>query len=752
MLAHLCVVVTSLTASTLIAGAALRADSAPPPTETKPVTDVYHGVSVVDDYRWLEDWNESKVKSWSDAQNEYARGVLDALPGVDAIRARVTEIYTAQSESYSGVTFAGNITLAMKRQPPKQQPFLVVLEGGVAKEGESQRVRVLVDPNEIDKDGGASIDWYIPSHDGKLVAVSISRGGSESGDVSVFDITSGKQVGEIVPRVNGGTAGGSLAWSKDNKGFYYSRYPRGGERPSEDMDFYTQVYYHEVNTPTSSDRYELGKAQPRAFAAESDAKQPSKPDVSKLLYGRTTPFEFTRIAEIMLAVDESSGRVLCSVQHGDGGTFAFYLRDTDGTWHLVADYQDTVVQAAMGPRGSVYLVSRKDAPKGKVMLVSAQEAIKGISAASVIIPEGKDSIVNDFFAPDVFTCAANALVVTYQLGGPAEIRVFDHAGKPAASPKQFDIGDVWGVSPDSTGKIYFCAASYIRPATWFAFDPSTGKTSATGLVVKAPVNFDDCEVVREFATSKDGTKVPVNIIRKRGLMLDGSHPAILTGYGGYGVNIQPAFRPGIRVLIDHGFVWAEANIRGGGEYGDSWHRQGSLVNKQNVFDDFAAAMGHLIERKYTSSQRLAIEGGSNGGLLMGAMITQHPKLFATAVSHVGIYDMLRVELSSNGAFNIPEFGTVTDEAQFKALYAYSPYQAVKSNISYPPVLFLTGANDPRVDPMQSRKMTARLQSVGATALLRTSSNSGHGAGTSLSERIEQAVDVNAWLFHKLQVK
>jgi prolyl oligopeptidase len=223
------------------------------------------------------------------------------------------------------------------------------------------------------------------------------------------------------------------------------------------------------------------------------------------------------------------------------------------------------------------------------------------------------------------------------------------------------------------------------------------------------------------------------------------------GYGGYGINRTPGFRSALRVLVEQGVVWAEANLRGGAEFGDEWHRQGNLTRKQNVFDDFAAACRHLIAAGYTRPEKLAIEGGSNGGLLMGATLTQNPGLMRCVVSHVGIYDMLRVELSSNGAFNIPEFGTVKDEAQFKALYAYSPYHHVRDGEKYPAVLFLTGANDPRVDPLQSRKMTARLQAAGATCLLRTSANSGHGIGNSLRQSIEQAVDVDAFLFSQLGV-
>jgi prolyl oligopeptidase len=270
----------------------------------------------------------------------------------------------------------------------------------------------------------------------------------------------------------------------------------------------------------------------------------------------------------------------------------------------------------------------------------------------------------------------------------------------------------------------------------------------------SPVNFDDIEVVREFATSKDGTKVPVNILRRKGLKLDGNNPTLLYAYGGYGVNLTPAFDASRRIWFDAGGVYAVANLRGGGEYGEEWHKAGNLTRKQNVFDDFVAAAEHLIQQRYTSPLKLAVEGGSNGGLLMGAFLTQRPDLAHAVVSHVGIYDMLRVELDPNGQFNVTEFGTVKDSAQFKALYAYSPYHHVRNGVKYPAVLLPCGENDGRVNPAQSRKMAARLQaatSSGLPILFRSTAGAGHGIGTALKERIALQADVYSFLFDQLGI-
>jgi prolyl oligopeptidase len=431
-----------------------------------------------------------------------------------------------------------------------------------------------------------------------------------------------------------------------------------------------------------------------------------------------------------------------------------YLRSTDGKWTQFADFKDGLVQAAFGADGNLYVVSRKGAPKGKIIRLSGEHPEQ--SKAVEVVPEGTDTIVTYFYrSPGEATVlpTATRLYVTYQLGGPSVIRAFTLDGKPAAAPKQPEIAATSLMRPADGDNILFAVGSFTEPYHHFLYKSRENQTEKLPLSSPPVVSLDDITVVREFATSKDGTKVPVNILMRKGTKLDGSNPCHVTGYGGYGISLKPGMSPLWRVLFDHGFVVAVVNLRGGGEYGEDWHSAGMLTKKQNVFDDFAAALKHLIDRKYTSSAKLAIEGGSNGGLLMGAMMTQHPDLMKCVVSHVGIYDMLRVELSPNGAFNIPEFGTVKDAKQFAALHAYSPYHRVKDGMKYPPVLFLTGANDPRVDPMQSRKMTARLQAAAGpnAALLRTSATTGHGAGTPLAAQIEEQVDVFAFLFRQLGV-
>jgi prolyl oligopeptidase len=687
----------------------------PPQTPQVPVVNEYHGVEVVDPYQWLEDWNDKRVQSWSNKQNAYARKVLDNLPHVDELRERITEILSAKSVSYYSLSRREGKLFAIKRQPPLEQPFLVVMPSAQQPDLE----RVVVDPTKIDPSGSTSIDFYVPSPDGGLVAVSLSVGGSESGDVHIYKTETDEEIGEVIARVNGGTAGGDVAWTPDGSGFYYTRYPRAGERPAEDMDFYQQVWFHEMGTSPDDDNYEIGK-------------------------------EFPRIAEIKLEADKHSDRVLVTVQYGDSGRFAHYIRTVRRQWKQITDFDDEIVQATFGPVDTLFVISRADASRGKVLKLSLADA--SLEKAETIIPEGDDTVVSDFPGHPPMVATSNYLYVTYQLGGPSEIRVFDLQGQRQTGPKILPVSSVGQIVAVGGDAVLYQNSSYIEPTAWYLFNLDEGKTVKTALATESPVDFSDCEVVREYATSKDGTKVPVNIICLKGLKLDGSNPVLLTGYGGYGINIEPGYSALRRVWIDHGGVFAQANLRGGGEFGEQWHKQGMLTNKQNVFDDFAAAMQYMIDAGYTSPEKLAIIGGSNGGLLMGAMITQHPDLCRVVVSFVGIYDMLRVELAPNGEFNIPEFGTVKNPDQFRALYAYSPYHNVRDNTAYPSVLFLTGANDPRVDPLHSRKMTARLQeasSSGLPVLLRTSSKTGHGRATPLSEQIDRSVHYYAFLFNEL---
>ena len=689
---------------------------APPVAAARATTNTYHGEEVVDPYQWLENPDDPAVRAWSDGQNEYARHVLARLPGLEEIRREVTGILAAPVRSHRAITQRGGKIFALERRPPHEQPFIVVMDSLDS----ADEARVVVDPAQMDAEGGIAIDWFEPSHDGSLLAVSLSRGGSEKGDVHIFDVSNGERVHEVIEYVNGGTAGGDLAWLPDDSGFFYTRYPREGERPAEDANFFQQLWRHTLGTPVSEDVYEIGR-------------------------------DFPRIAEIQMTLQQSTGRMLVTVQNGDGGEFAMYLRERNGRWQQFSTFEDGHVQATFGPSNDLYVVSRHDAPRGRILKTSIRRP--NLARATEVVPQGDDTIVTDFWGPPTVVPTRNRLYVTYQTGGPSELRVFDLRGRAQTQPELPAVSAIHDMITMEDGALLFRIESFVQPSSWMRLDTASGDVSVTPLRETTPVDSSSWEVRREMATSRDGTEVPLNIIMPRGLELDGSHACVVNGYGGYGVNNVPRFRPLNALYLNRGVIFVVANLRGGGEFGEAWHMAGNLTNKQNVFDDFAAVIRHLIERRYTSSERLGIIGGSNGGLLMGATMVQNPDLVKAVVSFVGIYDMLRVELSPNGAFNVTEFGTVTNEEHYRALRAYSPYHNAEE-AAYPATLFLTGANDPRVEPWHSRKMTARLQALNTAdtpILLRTSDTSGHGMGTALSEEIEEYTDVFAFMFAHLGV-
>ncbi|HEX8793632.1 MAG TPA: prolyl oligopeptidase family serine peptidase [Polyangiaceae bacterium] len=694
------------------ASATAEAGPALPATPQKPVIDTYFGTQVTDPYRWLEDARDPEVQAWSDAQNVYARAHLDAIPSRQALHGRLHDLMSEPSPNYFGLTYRGGKLLALELLPPKQQPMLVVMTAAA----DPTAARVLLDPMAVDPSGATTIDWYWPSLDGKWVAVSLSQNGSEDGTLHVYDVATGKESGEPIPRVCGGTAGCTVAWTAGAKGFFYTRYPRAGERPPEDMPFYQQVYFHTMGKPVADDTFAFGKDLPR-------------------------------IAEIFLRPSDDGTLMLADVQNGDGGEYAFWwARTTDPkTWTKIAGFEDGYVNGRFGPDDQLYLLAQKATPRRHVVRVDLHKP----AAAPVEVVPPSEAVITDF------SITKSKLFTLSTVGGPSELRAFTRSAGGAAkldrviqTPVVSTVDQVVRLEGD---EILFEDESYVQPSAWYRWAPGKD-VMPTALKRTSKADFGDAEVVRTTCTSRDGTKVPMTVVRKKGTKLDGSSPALLTGYGGYDIIEQPWFGVQNRVWLDLGGVFADANIRGGGDWGEEWHRAGNLTHKQNVFDDFYACAQELVSQGYTRPEKLAIEGGSNGGLLMGAAFTQHPDAFRAVVSHVGIYDMLRVELNPNGAFNVTEFGTVKDPDQFKALFAYSPYHHVVDGTKYPAILMLTGAFDPRVDPSHSRKMIARLQAAsnsGLPVLLRTSAKTGHGMGTPLDEHVDQEADVFAFLAEQL---
>jgi prolyl oligopeptidase len=694
-------------AITVTVAAQTPARPAPQPAPVRPVVDTYHGVQVIDPYRWLERWDDSEVKAWTEAQNTYTHAQLDALPFMAALRARVQAVGADTHPRWTDVKYRRGQLFAIKQQPPREQPIIVVMRSADDLASE----RIVVDPAVLDPSGNTAIDFYVPSADGTRLAVSLSVGGNERGDVHVFDVATGRQLPDVVPRVNGGTAGGSLAWNGDGSGFFYTRYPRPGERPDPDLDFYQQLYFHKIGGTSDTDAYEIGK-------------------------------DFPKIAEAVVTASSDGRFLLATVKNGDGGEQAHYVRAPAGGWVRLAGYTDEVITGVWGRDDALYLLSRKGAPRGRILRIPRSSS-PTLADAKVVVPQS-DAVI------DAIAVTATRIYSNEIVGGPSQVRVFDLNGRLQQKVALEPISNVAEIVALDGDDVLYEAESYVTPSAYYQFSAGSVPRK-TALAVSSPVTFSDVDVSLVEATSKDGTRIPLTVVRRKGVALDGRNPTLLYGYGGYSISVTPAFSATRRIWLDQGGIYVVANIRGGGEFGEDWHRAGNLTKKQNVFDDFAAAARYLIDHKYTSPASLAILGGSNGGLLMGATLTQHPELFRAVVSHVGIYDMLRCELYPNGAFNVTEFGTVTDAEQFRAIYAYSPLHHVVDGTAYPAVMMFSGTNDPRVNPADSRKFTARLQAANASnhPILLRISGSGYGFGTSLSEGLAQTADQYAFLFWQL---
>jgi prolyl oligopeptidase len=490
----------------------------PPATPKHAVTDEYQGVKVTDDYRWLENWDDPAVKQWSAAENARTREYLDHIPARPAIKERLHQLIDASSASYYDLQYRAGKLFAVKYQPPQQQPMLVVMSSP----DDPASAKVIFDPNAASAKGSLSMDFYVPSFGGKYVAAALSEGGSEDASAHVFDVETGKELGDIVPRVNFATGGGSIAWKADNSGFYYTRYPQGNERAPEDANFYQQVYFHKLGTDPKQDAYCIGK-------------------------------EFPRIAEIQLHASDDGLWLLAAVANGDGGQFAHYLMDLDGHWTQLTHFEDGIVSVKFGADPALYLLSRKDAPRGQILRLPLDQL--DLAKAKVVVPQtsGEGSDESARASIENFVPVWQRLYVIDIVGGPSRVRVFgevtvqrlpggrDTIFQPKGEfplPPISAIGQVLSVG---AGDVLFYTSTYIDPPAWYFYDAITRKAVRTSLFETSTVKFDDAEVVRDFAPSKDGTRVPVNIIRRKGTKLDGTNPTLLYGYGGYGISEKPFF-------------------------------------------------------------------------------------------------------------------------------------------------------------------------------------------------------------------
>jgi prolyl oligopeptidase len=674
----------------------------------QPVVDRYFGVEVRDDYQWLENLAAPAVRKWWEKQDARTRRWFERQPQRAMIRQQLSAWMRDASPSHEELLETSAGLFAFVSAPGKQQGFIVRLSSLDDPAGAA----VVVDPNTIDPTGATAIDWWVPSRSGQRIAVCLSQRGSEAGTLHFYDAMTGASLPDRIERVQFPTAGGSAAWTSDESGVFYTRYPSPGERPPEDERFFQQVFLHRLGTDPTQDVYAIGR-------------------------------EFPRIAEVELSTTRDGLFTLATVAHGDGGDFSFYLLAEGGAWERVATPDDQVKKARLGDDGMLYLLLHQDAPRGRILRTPLERA--DVDSATEVAPQ-TDAVIRDF-------AVHQGRVYAHELvGGPSQLRQYSVDG---SSSRPVPLPDQCGISalvPRDDGSLLVRLARYVEPSAWYEFNPARSMLRKTALANTAPVDFSDVRVERVLARAADGVEVPITLLAPKKVTPGTPAPLLLQGYGAYGAVNAPGFVTHWRLWFDAGGVIAIAHVRGGGEFGATWHKAGNLAKKQTTFSDFAACAQRLIELGWTRSDRLAIQGGSAGGLLMGAALTQHPELFRAVVARVGVFDALRSERAPNGEFNTTEFGTVTDREQFGALRVYSPYHRVTNGTKYPAVLLTTGVHDGRVPAWHSFKMAARLQTATTSAhpvLLRVDAGSGHGMGRSRSSQLEERADVYAFLFVQL---
>ncbi len=668
--------------------------------------DRLHGTDVPDPYRWLEEIDSEQTKAWIAEQNRLTFDYLSQIPAREQIAARIAELWNY--EKYTPPFKRGGRYFFTRNDGLQNQSILYWME---SLDGEPE---VLLDPNLLSEDGTVALTNYAVSEDGKLLAYGLSAAGSDWQEWRVREVDSGHDLDDHLEWVKFSGA----AWTSDSKGFYYSRYDEpdeGGEYKG--ANYYHKLYYHRIGTSQAADRliYE-------------------RPDQKEWGFGSHVT-EDGRYLIIFVWIGT----------HRENGIFYQDLATEDGpVVELLADFD--ALYDVIGNDGPVfYCLTDLDAPMGRVIAIDITQPDR--ANWREVIPESEDALQS-------VTLIGGRFVATYLHDAHSRVVVFDRAGDTVQEVELPGIGTVVGFHGRQTdSETFYWFSGFALPGTVYQFDVESGKAS----VFRQPaVNFDPDHYVttQVFYPSKDGTPIPMFISHKRGLEIDGNTPTYLYGYGGFNIAQTPEFKVSNLIWMEMGGIYAQANLRGGGEYGKPWHEAGMKLNKQNVFDDFIAAAEWLIEKGYTRTPRLAIGGRSNGGLLIGACLTQRPDLFGACLPVVGVLDMLRFHKFTIGWAWVSDYGSPEDPEEFKALLAYSPYHNLQPGTSYPPTLIATGDHDDRVFPAHSFKFAAALQAAQADpapVLIRIEVDAGHGMGKPTSKLIEEMADQWAFLIHQLEI-
>lgn len=673
----------------------------PPESRIDSVADTLHGVVVPDPYRWLEADDDPAVRQWVDAQNLYTGAVLAEYPGREAIRTRLGQLLRIGSVTAPEVR--GGRLFFEKRTGDQNQPVLYVRDSLHAEP------HVLVDPNTLSADGTTALDWWYPSWDGGLLAYGTSDSGNEWSTLRVRNVITGRDLPDVIPRARAA----SVAWDPGAAGFYYTRYPAGGTVPQGEENYHRRVFHHRLGAPWAADSLVFGEGRgPEDW-----------PDVRISRNGH------------WLLVNVSVGWSRNDI----------YLRDLAAprsSWTPLVERQEALFNVEL-VGDDLYIATNQGAPRFRVFKAAANRPER--AAWREIVPESDAVLQQASFV-------AGRLFGLYLKNAVSVLKVFSPEGafeREVPLPAPGTAGGVTGEPEGAEG--FFIFSSFFIPSTVYRYDVA-GALAERYDGVETDIDTAPYEVKQVWYPSKDGTKVSMFIAGRKGMKYDGARPTLLTGYGGFNVPITPEFSRNTFLWLERGGVYAVANLRGGSEYGESWHEAGMLGRKQNTFDDFIAAAQYLVKQKITSPAHLAIEGGSNGGLLVGAALVQRPDLFRAVVCEVPLLDMIRYHQFLIARLWVPEYGSAEDPAQFRYLLKYSPYHNVKDGTAYPAVFLSAAESDSRVAPLHARKMAARLQaatSSGRPVLLRLETKAGHGAGKPLVKVIEEYTDVWSFVFQQL---
>lgn len=670
-----------------------------PESKKGDVVDTYFGKKVSDPYRWLEDDRSAETAQWVSDQNKVTFGYLDQISFRDQLKERMTKIWNY--ERISAPFVEGNFTYYYKNDGLQNQSVLY-------RKDKSGKEEIFLDPNTFSKDGSTSLGEVSFSKDGSKVAYSISEGGSDWRKVIIIDAVTKKMTEDTLIDVKFS----GLDWYK-NEGLYYSSYdkPEGSELSAKTDQH--KLYYHKLGTAQKKDEVIFGLNEKRRYVGGSVTE-----DQAYLIITAATSTSGNEL--YIKSLNEKNSKIISIVSNFDSDN---YVIENEGS--------------------KLFIVTNLNAPNKKIVTVDVSNPT----------PENWKDVIAESKSVLSPTKGSGYFFANYMKDAVSHVVQFDYKGKKVREIVLPGVGTVGGFSAKKKETtIYFVFTNYITPGTIYAYEPVSGKSE---VYQKPKVDFksDDYESKQVFFTSKDGTKVPMIITHKKGLVLDGTNPTILYGYGGFNISLTPAFSIANAVWLEQGGVYAVANLRGGGEYGKTWHNAGTKLQKQNVFDDFIAAAEYLIETEYSSSDYLAIRGGSNGGLLVGAVMTQRPELIRVALPAVGVLDMLRYHTFTSGAGWAYDYGTSEDNPEmFEYLKGYSPVHNVKKGVQYPATMITTGDHDDRVVPAHSFKFAAELQDKQTgpnPVLIRIDVNAGHGAGKSVAQTIQENVDIQSFILFNM---